>query len=226
LPGLAARAPLSETLEALDALAPVWAYVAREAPECAGCVTEAVASVAAACERAYGDAPHPKEVIDCLGDAHRSEATQRVALHLAARFPFPRAAREPIRPPVGLHAFEGVPVGCPSALQALKRLRERRPALARSGDFAAAVLRQSRPGEMGLELPAPEVAPYEALGDLAIHVPGGVAPLFAPWERQMSKGPGPWELYHHRRHPTGYKRSLQRRAREIATPRSGRPCSA
>ncbi len=210
LPRLAALAPVAETLDALDLLAPVWGYVLQESPDCGDCVQSAISSLEMACGDAYARRPDPQAVIRCLGDPHRTDAALRVALHLAARFPFPRTARGPVCVPVGLDEFEGVPCGCPSAVQALRVLQRRKPTLARSEDFVAAVLRQSAPAASPPELAEAEDAPYEALADLAMHAPEAVARVLKPWSARMGEPPGPWELYHHRRYPTAWKRHLIR----------------
>jgi hypothetical protein len=210
LPRLAALAPVAETLDALDRLVPVWSYVIQESPDCVDCVRSGISALGMVCEDAYARQPDPQAVIRCLADSRRSDAAVRVALHLAARFPFPRTARDPVCVPVGLEAFEGAPCGCPSAVQALRALQQRRPALARSEDFVAAVLRQSAPATRPPELPEPQGAPFEALADLAMHVPEAAARILEPWSARLSERPGPWELFHHRRYPTAWKRHLVR----------------
>ncbi len=212
VPSLAEHAPVAEILDAVERLEQVWQHVVREAPECADCVSGAMRRLAASCEVSYAREPDPTAIVRCLSEPGRSEAALRLALHVAAVFPLPRSARARGAPPWGLRAYEGVPEGCPAAVRALRALRERRPGLARSVDYAAALLRQGgergellRPGEP----PHPEAAPFEAIADLALHLPALAARVLEPWSVEPTERPGPWELFHHRRHDTPWRRQVR-----------------
>ncbi|MGC4119994.1 MAG: hypothetical protein QM765_36525 [Myxococcales bacterium] len=168
LPHLVELAPIAETLESIGQFEPVWAYVQREQPDCADCVRYATGKIASACEFAYARSPDPQAVLRTLERSRSGETALRLALRLAAAFPLPRTAREPSAPGWGLSVFERAPVGCPAAMRALRELRDHKPALAKSPDSVAALLRQSGPGAELLQesdLVEPEAAPFEALAD-------------------------------------------------------------
>jgi hypothetical protein len=214
LPSMLARLDVAVALELCDRIAPVWDVAARASAHCGSCRTEAWNLVLQACERAYARGPDPVAVIRCLADSRRHAATHRLALRLAARFPFPRGQRASAPVPKGLTHFEGTPLGCPPALRVLRERCARSRELAGLPDMAAALLRQSGPGApVPVEsLPEPTEAPFEALADLQLHLPGPTEELLSRWggvppeEGRVSL----WTLYFHRRHETAWRRELAR----------------
>jgi hypothetical protein len=162
LPPLLAKLDVATALELCERVAPLWEHVARAgAPSCGDCRDRAWSRVLASCVRAYERRPEPSVVIRCLADPRRHAAAHRVALHLAARFPFPRCLGLPAPAPRGLTWLEGAPIGCPPALRVLRKRCARSRELAAHPDMLAALLRQSGlgvplpPGA----LPVPSVAP-------------------------------------------------------------------
>jgi hypothetical protein len=214
LPPLLARLDVATALELCDRIAPVWDWVVEQSSGCASCRDVAWRRVLTSCVRAYARAPAPEAVIRCLADPRLHPATHRVALHLAARFPFPRSLRAPAPAPWGLTQFEGAPLGCPPALRVLRARRVRSRELAARPDMLAALLRQSGPdAPVAMEsLPEPAVAPFEALADLQLHLPEQTRALLARWDGVPTEArPSAWTLYFHRRHATAWRRALTRR---------------
>ncbi|QSQ18943.1 hypothetical protein JY651_26695 [Pyxidicoccus parkwayensis] len=185
LPPLLSKLEVATALELCERVAPLWdSFGSAGAPYCGDCRDEAWRRVLASCARAYERRPDPAEVVRCLADARRHPATHRVALHLAARFPFPSNLERPGPVPRGLTWLEGAPIGCPPALRVLRRRCASSRELAALPDMLAALLRQSGPGAFlpPGALPVPGVAPFEALADLRLHLPGPTREVLARWD--------------------------------------------
>jgi hypothetical protein len=214
LPSRLARLEVAAALELCERVAPVWDGVVARTPGCDSCREKAWSGVLDACVRAYARRPDPAAVVRCLEDGRGHKAVHRVALHLAARFPFPRSLRAPAPAPAGLTWLEGAPLGCPAALRVLRERGARNRELAALPEFTAALLRQSGTGVPvpPESLPVPASAPFEALADLQLHLPGPTRALLSRWdgvpaERRVST----WTLYFHRRHATtAWRRALLR----------------
>ncbi len=211
LPPMLSRLEVATALELCERIAPVWDWLA--ANQCAACRDDAWRQATDACVRAYARRPSPSAVIHCLADARRHPAVHRVALHLAARFPFPWSPRAPAPAPHGLTWLEGVPLGCPPALRVLRERCARDPELAALPDMAAALLRQSGPEApiASDSLPRPGAEPFAALADLQLHLPEHTRVLLSCWDGvPREHKPSVWALYFHRRHATAWKRALVR----------------
>jgi hypothetical protein len=207
LPTLLADEPISLTFELLERLEPVWRYVIDSSAECRDCVEGAVEYLTAVAADQYARCPEPQAVIEALGSSNPHVV--RVALSLAARFPFPRGRNDEAPGCRGFSMFEGVPLGCPAAVRALRALWKRQPALEQDPRLLAALLRQSGKDVDPGPLPRPDTPPFEALADLHLHLPELTAVLAASWPEPVAK-PGPWELAFHRRHETPWRRTLRR----------------
>ncbi|NMO16972.1 hypothetical protein HPC49_12240 [Pyxidicoccus fallax] len=226
LPTLLAKLDVATALELCERVAPLWDKVAEaNASYCEPCREHAWRSVLASCVRAYERRPAPAAVVRCLAEPRLHPATHRVAMHLAARFPFPRSLGAPAPAPRGLTWFEGVPIGCPAAVRVLRKRAARNHALASDPDLLAALLRQSGPDvpvSPG-SLPEPRVAPFAALADLQLHLPGHLlGSVLSRWDGVPAEPrPSMWTLYFHRRHETAWKRALTRRGAERLRSRQG-----
>ncbi|HZI15620.1 MAG TPA: hypothetical protein VE153_34930, partial [Myxococcus sp.] len=213
LPPALARLEVATALELCGRVAPLWDELVAETPHCASSREKAWGQVLDSCVRAYARRPDPAAVVRCLADGRRHAAVHRVALHLAARFPFPWSLRAPAPAPAGLTWLEGAPLGCPAALRVLRERGARNRELAALPAFMAALLRQSGPGAPVApeSLPVPASAPFEALGDLQLHLPGPTQAVLSRWdgvpaEHRVSI----WTLYFHRRHATAWRHELLR----------------
>lgn len=213
LPSMLARLDVATALELCDRVAPLWDWVVSRSPGCRECRDRAWRQAVLACERAYMRGPDPAAVVHFLADVRRHVSAHRVALHLAGRFPFPRSLRAPAPVPGGLTWFEGVPIGCPAALRVLRERCARDRELAALPEMAAALLRQSGPAAPVApeQLPEPGAAPFEALGDLQLHLPGHTRQLLSRWDgTPAEERPSLWTLYFHRRQVTAWRRALTR----------------
>ncbi len=200
LPYWLERESVATTFKVIERVEPVWRYVIDNADECRSCVDGAIDRLVQVVEDQYAREPSPKVVIEAL-ESSRSRHVLRLALSIAARFPFPRGRNDEPPDVCGFSMFEGVPIGCPAALRALKSLPSRIPELARHPDLFAAVLRQGGTVE-GFTCDEP---PFEALGDLQVHA----APVLAEWDDIPVHQPGPWALAYHRRHQTRWRAQLR-----------------
>ncbi|MBL8924236.1 MAG: hypothetical protein JNJ54_35635 [Myxococcaceae bacterium] len=207
LPTLLADEPVSLTFELLERIEPVWQYVIDSSAQCRDCVEGAVEHLTAVAADQYARRPEPQAVIEALGSSNPHVV--RLALSLAARFPFPRGRNDEAPGCSGFSRFEGAPLGCPAAVRALRALWKRQPALEDDPRLLAALLRQSGPGVETGVLPRPDTPPFEALADLQLHLPELTAELASSWPEPIAK-PGPWELAFHRRHETPWRLALRR----------------
>lgn len=200
LPSWLERESVATTFKVIERVEPVWRYVVDNAEECSSCVDGAVDRLVQIVEDQYAREPSPKVVIEAL-ESSRSRHVLRLALALAARFPFPRGRNDQPPDVRGFTMFEGAPIGCPAALRALKSLPSRMPEFAKHPDLFAAVLRQGGTAQ-GFTCDEP---PFEALGDLQMHA----APVLAEWDDLPVHQPGPWALAYHRRHQTRWRAQLR-----------------
>lgn len=198
LPYWLERESVATTFEVIEQVEPVWRYVIENAEDCASCVDGAIDRLEQVMVDQYGREPSPRVIIEAL-ESSRSRHVLRLALAVAARFPFPRGRSDQPPDVCGFTLFEGAPIGCPAALRALKALPERMPAFAKQPDLVAAVLRQG--GTFG----ACDAPPFEALGDLQLHA----APRLEDWDDTPVHRPGPWALAYHRRHQTRWRAQLR-----------------
>lgn len=198
LPYWLERESVATTFEVIEQVEPVWRYVIENSAECASCVDGAMDRLEQVVVDQYAREPSPWVVIDAL-ESSRSRNVLRLALAIAARFPFPRGRNDEPPDVRGFTLFEGAPIGCPAALRALKALPQRMPEFANQPDLIAAVLRQGGP------LGTCEASPFEALGDLLLHT----APLLEDWDDTPVHRPGPWALAYHRRHQTPWRAQLR-----------------
>jgi hypothetical protein len=213
LPYFARGMSITEILLACDEAKPVWDWVVAQSESCAHCRTNATAQLASAAEGRYRQAPDPSAVGDCLSDPGRSDLAHRVALHIASIHPFPARQREAHSLSI-FDTFEGKPRGAAWMRKKLRQLARFRPELAMTPTYLAAWLRQGEGRPISEEqVQQPQEAPFEALGDLAFHIPGLLDHL-AQWGVPDSDpkrwAPGPWELYFHRRRNTPWRRALAR----------------
>lgn len=198
LPSLLERESVATTFEVIEQVEPVWRYVIENAEDCASCVDGAIDRLEQVVVDQYAREPSPKVIIEAL-EASRSRHVLRLALAVAARFPFPRGRNDEPPDVRGFTLFEGAPIGCPAALRALKALPERMPQFAKQPDLLAAVLRQG--GTVG----ACDAPVFEALGDLQLHA----ALQLEDWDDTPVHRPGPWALAYHRRHQTRWRAQLR-----------------
>ena len=219
LPVQAAFVEVRSLLEICDAIEPAWARVAANG--CADCRDAAVLSLATAAEMAYARARDPDAVLRCLRERRRSRLAHRVALRLAARFTLPASRRassvqrgKPDSAPWSLGWLEEAPEPSLVAVRELRRMLERRPDLAREPDALAALARHLPRPPHPADLPT-AAPPFEALGALHLYLEG-LEPLLQRWcEPRVAPTawkPGPWELHHHRRTMTVWRRRLERAA--------------
>jgi hypothetical protein len=160
--------------------------------------------------------PDTRAAIACLRSKRRGEIAQQAAVRILALFPFPRQSGRSLAFPA-LAALERAPSDAPRARQALLELAARRPAIGRSADLLAALLRQG--GDVDLDAWSTlEEPPFEALGGLVLHVPALVPWLAGhfgvPRTGIADWTPGFWELYVHRRVETPWRRRLEREIAE------------
>jgi len=145
----------------------------------------------AAARTAFVGDPDHRAVIGALRSRRLGAAARSVALHVAARFAFPRELglrRAPLSP---LEVLEQAPIGCPSAVAAVRALVRDHPRFAADRDVARALLRQHPPQHLppGLDLAGVEAdtPPHEWLGDLLLHVPR-VGELLEPSRQPTGRG--------------------------------------
>lgn len=198
LPYWLERESVATTFEVIEQVEPVWRYVIENSAECASCVDGAMDRLEQVVVDQYAREPSPRVVIDAL-ESSRSRNVLRLALAIAARFPFSRGRNDEPPDVRGFTLFEGAPTGCPAALRALKALRQRMPEFAKQPDLVAGVLRQGGP------LGSCDASPFEALGDLLLHT----VPLLEDWDDTPVHRPGPWALAYHRRHQTRWRAQLR-----------------
>jgi len=159
----------------------------------------------AAARSAFVRDPDHRAVIETLRSRRLGAVARSVALHVAARFAFPRELGRRRAPLSWLEVLAQAPMGCPSAVAAVRALVRDHPALAADRDVARALLRQHPPAQLppGLDLAqvdggAPQ---HEWLGDLLLHVPR-MGQLLVPSQRaggRADRGTGCWRAAWRRR---------------------------
>jgi hypothetical protein len=206
LASFAGALPVAGALALCTRADPLFRALARN--DCADCAASAERHLLEAIELSYAGARDPDAVIHCLANA-RARLPIRAALRIAARYALAGEAL-PALPPPRLQPLHP----CPSAVRALVRLRARDADLDAEPDFLAALLRQSGGVPRDPPLPTPKAAPFEALGDLLaqLDLASIVAPFCGADVALPDWKPGPWELYHHRRHRTPRRAALLAKA--------------
>jgi hypothetical protein len=153
--------------------------------------------------------PDHRAVIEVLRSGRYGRMARCIALHVAARFSFPRELGRRCVPMSSLDVLEQAPIGCPSAVVAVRALVRDCPGLAADRDVQRALLRQHPPvrlpPDVDLAGAGGEAPPHEWLGDLLLHVPR-IGELLAPWQVQDGRSDreqGYWLAVWRQRKPGG-----------------------
>ncbi|MBX3191008.1 MAG: hypothetical protein KF819_28690 [Labilithrix sp.] len=173
---------VAASFDVLDRADVAWAGFVAAMPSCKPCRATAWWRAAAALLEIFARAPDPDAVVACMMSRHRSEASQRAALVIAARHQLPNGAR------------------------GLARLGTLRPGLATTPEMLTARLHQEGidtiTESLARKLPRPDAPPFEALAEKLFEIPG-IDRLLERWPEGSVEAwsPTPWELAYFRRRP-------------------------
>lgn len=207
-------APIAEILSACEPISRAWDAITARSTSCASCRARGEAALLAAVERAWPrdrDPGRADAVVAALRERRRTDLARRVALRISARYaldaPF---ADDPTAPVTCLlpWRFGPPPTRNAVALNAIQSARRALPSLEEEPDLLAAIVRQAAtskvPRPWPQALPTPARAPFDALGDLLLHLPREeAASALGVWASPSCASekwaPSAWELFWHRR---------------------------